>query len=611
MKTSMITIDRLNMGGISDSKYSGTDKSVYKLIGLDLHSTAGLVKVRQKLTKNSGSTVEGLCKVAIDCSDGYKYWFDSQSGKIWRDASGTWSLIHTTTPDAGQAYCLGAKEYDGYIYWATEKRLHRIPVNRTSDWATYAEEDWQPLNLDQTTLGSTGNTYSLTTGVDEGATHRQTFTPVNSPIEAIGVNVGAKGTSSNWTLKVHDSVNTEVASATLTNANVTASAFNIFTLSSLWYPTIGSVYHIHIYADNTTGTPTVVSTTSGDLEDGNIKVYTTSDSEFHPMEIQNLVLYIGDKHFIHQVEANASNVHTFTREALDIQKPDRVKALSKMGTDLLIGTIVNSSISRARVYWWNTWSVSFTDFDEVDEVGINAFILGDNTVFVQAGIAGNIYYVTQYRTLEIYRKISGDYSPTKYGYTHPNSWANLGGQIVFGFSNGSGNPAEQGVYMLGRHTKNYPYVLDLSFPISERSGGALVMSGIEIGAIIVSGMNMWVAWKNGSTYGVDKLDYSNKLDLAYFETRLLIPFRSVQQNFGEFVIAYESLPTNTGFTLNYDQNHTASYTAFTSDELVKDTDRKIYKCEKVLNSNVLQLKVGFTVSSNDAPTFESLSMIVN
>ncbi len=112
MKTQIIALDNINLGGQSDSKYSGSKGSWYKLVGVDLHSTAGLVKVRQKLTKNSDSTVDALCKEKVDCSDGNKYWFSSTSGKIFKDASGTWSLAHTTTPNAGSASCLGAWEYN-------------------------------------------------------------------------------------------------------------------------------------------------------------------------------------------------------------------------------------------------------------------------------------------------------------------------------------------------------------------------------------------------------------------------------------------------------------------------------------------------------------------
>src|SRR3972149_6898994 len=164
-------IEQVNLAGLSDSKWSGVKHSVNNLVGIDLHTKPGVLEARQALAKVSSTTVTGLCKNKLAASDGNSYWFDSQSGKIWKVVeAGTTSLVHTTTPDKGDAYCLGAAEYYGYVYWATQKRLHRIKVSGLSDWATNAEEDWAQLNLDQELI-ATGQTYTLTTGVNEGATH--------------------------------------------------------------------------------------------------------------------------------------------------------------------------------------------------------------------------------------------------------------------------------------------------------------------------------------------------------------------------------------------------------------------------------------------------------
>ena len=123
-------------------------------------------------------------------------------------------------------------------------------------------------------------------------------------------------------------------------------------------------------------------------------------------------------------------------------------------------------------------------------MAVNAFLNGDNFVLAQAGIRGNIYFYDGVN-LELFRKIPGDYSPTKYGEVYPTAVARLGELILFGFSNGAGNPADQGIYQFGRHSRDYPYVLDMPFPISERSGADLVLSGIEIGGVFGNGY--WVS----------------------------------------------------------------------------------------------------------------------
>ncbi len=386
----VIEVGEFNKGGLADSKWSGVEHSLYKMIGWDPHSKPGILKVAQAMAKDSLTTVTALCRVAVNCSDGSQYWFSYTDGKIWeRPTAGTFRLVHTTTPAAGTAGCFGAHEYQGRIYWATQSRLHYIAVAdaNTNDWSNDVTEDF--------------GTFDVT------------------------------------------------------------------------------------------------------------------DAAFHPMTIQNQVLYIGDGNQVAQVSAT-----TFSSNALDIKTPLRIKTLGKISTDLLLGTYVADTVTETEIIRWNTYSVSFITSDTIPEVGINAFIPADNFVLVQAGNQGNLYYYDGLK-LEPYMRIPGDWSPTAYGEVYPSAVANANGQMLFGFSNGSGNPAECLVYRVARHDRKYDWIMDAPYPISERSGGALVTSSISIGAILVVGNDIYVSWKNSATYGVDKLDWSNKLTLSYLETRVI------------------------------------------------------------------------------------------
>lgn len=473
----LISIQDINMGGLSNSKWSGQPNSVYKLVGFDIHSEPGIINVAQKLSKNSGSTVTELCKWQVASSNGRTYHFSSESGKIWeRDSAGNWSLVYTTSPAAGEAKCLGAIEYQGYIYWATQSRLHRI-------LATNAEG------------------------------------------------------SSEWT------------------ANAAP----------------------------------------------NYATFTVTDASWHPMmeHPDQLILYIGDGNLLAQVNAG-----TFTANALDIKSPLRIKSLGRIGTDILLGTYVNDNITKTNLLRWNGWSVSFTTADEIDEVGINAFLPGDNVVFVQAGKAGNIYIYDGYK-LNLWKKIPGVYSPTKYGEVYPNAVGNLEGQILFGFSNGTGNPADQGVYRLGRYSADYKYVMDMPYPISQRSSGELVTTSVEIGSVLVAGFNVFVSWKNGSSYGVDMLDYSNKLEKAYLESRVAVVKREVNTNVSKIFVPYVSMPSGTSIPISYSKNY-GSYIATTP---VVDTDRLIVNADmEGFSFNTIQVKLAPVVSGNDAPSFESIGI---
>ena len=459
--------------GLSDSKWSGIAGSVAECVGLDIHTNPGLTTVQQKLTKNSGTTVDALCLVRLSASNGYTFWFSSTSGKIFARASaGTWSLAYTTVPAAGTAGCSGAEEYDGFIYWATQSRLHRVTI-------AGADDSW-----------------------------------------------AAGAVSLNWA------------------------------------------------------------------------TFAVTDADYHPMAIQDLTLFIGDKNQI----ASVNSAATFDNNVLDIKTPFRIKTMIPYEWDLLIGTFVANTVNRTEIIRWDTVSPSWNTSDPIEEVGINAFIRDDNYVYVNAGRAGNLYFYNG-EQLVPFKRIPGTYSDTQYGTVHPQAVGNYKGVPIFGFSNGAGNPAKQGVYSFGSYSRDYPKVMDLSWVISQN-----VTASIEIGAILVSDFELLVAWKDGANFGVDKIDYTAKYASAYFETMMLFQEDRVQgKTIAGVVVPYNSLPANTGVTISYSVNG-AAYVAMT------DVDNSILQLLEAKLSlgdiGSLQMKVSFDVSGNTAPAIEGLDVIM-
>lgn len=461
-----IEIKNINQGGIADSDYVGNENSVAEAVGLDIHSESGVIKVNQKLTKESGAFVDDFVKASVPCSDGNSYHFGSTNGKIWkRTSGGTWSLEATASPSAGNVGILDAMEYQGYIYYAMQSRLGRWQIGTA--WST-RNDSW----------------------------------------------------------------------ATFTN----------------------------------------------------------TDADWHPMKIVNLVLYIGDKNYVAQVDAG-----TFSANALDIASPLRIKSLGRLNTDLLIGTFVSDNVNSTEVIRWNTWSVSFSYSDPIPETGVNSFLDTDNNVIVNAGTKGSLYFYNG-SSLEEYKKVKGVYTGTAKGYVHPNAKFNFNGMPLFGFSNVSGNPANQGVYSLNRTNRNYPFVLNLEYAISTNN-----LSNIEIGAICpVSSDQFTVSWKDtndGTSYGVDILDLTAKATLAYFVTRVIMADRAKLLNYGLVDACYRTLPENTNITVQKKLNAETSFgTAITT----KDDTKRLLKATQVdLNDATRgQLKVALVASGNTAPEVE-------
>lgn len=150
-----IPIKNINLGGIADSNYQGNANSVAEMVGFDIHSEVGVMKVNQALTKESGSTIDDFVKASVPSSDGNTYLFGSTNGKIWkRTSAGSYSLEATAAPAAGAVGILDAMEYQGYIYYAMQSRLGRWQLGtawstRNDSWATFTNTDasWHPMKI--------------------------------------------------------------------------------------------------------------------------------------------------------------------------------------------------------------------------------------------------------------------------------------------------------------------------------------------------------------------------------------------------------------------------------------------------------------------------------
>lgn len=542
-----IELKDINLGGLADSLLVGQANSVADMVGLDIHSEPGIIKVNQKLTKASGILIDDIIKCIVPCSDGKTYFFGATNGKIWeRSAAGVYAYVATVAPAAGGVGIFDAREYQGYIYYAMQSRLGRVAVGAPTDWTTRSDS---------------------------------------------------------WS------------------------------------------------------------------------TFTNTDVEFHPMTEQNQVLYIGDKHYVAQVDAGV-----FSANALDLAVPLRIKALGKIATDLLVGIFTDAYRVSTQIFRWITWQDSFSGSDEVPEMGINAFIATDNYVLVNAGRKGNMYLYNG-AALERFKRVPGVWSGTAQAMVHPNATANLYGIPLFGLSNVSGNPAKQGIYSLGGYDRNYPAVLNLEWLIS--TGG---YSGIDIGVVELIGDELIVSWKQGTTvtmtiadpgvvtytahgltdgeaivftttgalptgitagtvyyarsatadtlhiydtsahavaggstgrvittgsqsgvhtasiFGIDKLDTTAKMTTAYFTCRLINVDRISKKVIAGYV-AYRSLPSGSSIAIYYQVNHSGTWTAATT---VVDTDRNIvYTNADIPEGTTVQIKVVLTPNGNNAPEIES------
>jgi len=325
------------------------------------------------------------------------------------------------------------------------------------------------------------------------------------------------------------------------------------------------------------------------------------DTSWHPMTVCGLYLCIGNKRSI----ATVDDAGTFTAngnpsiEFANLPWVHSIRALTRFGSNILFGTETSDSYARTIVGQWDLSSPTFlSDPPDIPNFTTKAIISKGMYAYVITGLQGDIYYYDGKLCTKL-KKIPGTYSDTQYLDIFPASNGDFAGRTLFGVSNGTGNSCLQGVYSIGQHDKNYPVALTLDYPISTGE-----TSGIGVGAILVSGeTSLYVSWKNGTTAGIDLIDWSNKYASAYFKTMQLIGDRTTSKVFENYVLSYASKPTDTALALSYAKNFG---TSFTSIPLNDRTDNYKYFQKNNIPTGVIQFKVDFTTKTNNAPQLDSL-----
>jgi hypothetical protein len=270
-RTGVWVIDRFD-AGISDGSKRGPEGSFRAGIGTDYRTDPDIITSNKKMTKISGAEVNAAPHWHVEHgTDTYVYLANGKFIKY--NSSHTASTIATISDSHGN----GMAVFDDYIYLASDKGLHRYgplsnsPALETDFLVSVANE------IDVTTGVLATNTYTLTTAINEGATHKYTFTAGVDNISGIAVRLITVGTG-DWTFTVHNASNAIVAQRTIANADLPAadSTFRVL-FSGIYDLTVAGSYHLHIHSTVADGT--VRTSTASDLATAEFASLQYADTE--------------------------------------------------------------------------------------------------------------------------------------------------------------------------------------------------------------------------------------------------------------------------------------------------------------------------------------------
>ena len=276
-------------------------------------------------------------------------------------------------------------------------------------------------------------------------------------------------------------------------------------------------------------------------------------------------------------------------QALDLFYGWISKCLTLQRPDLLIGA---KDSEKAEMFTWDLTSESYDPVEGWEEKDIDAFLRGIGATYI---FTPSLLYWFKEGLVDQAKEL-----PTQVRHGAIDLWK---GKMMFGCTNG--------VYSYHKRNKNYPMALNLEYTASPITIANYDSKSIEIGAILGNGDNFYVAWKDGSSYGLDNIDWSNKAQAVYegLEFDAGRPFEDKVFRFIKIVT--KPLPANCSVKVKYKTSKASSWTetkmAENDAESFADTGetKAIFQIEG--QGEVYEVRVELYPNANNTPEVLTIS----
>jgi len=233
---------------------------------------------------------------------------------------------------------------------------------------------------------------------------------------------------------------------------------------------------------------------SGDVTE-DWKTFTNGNTNQHPMIEINNNLYIGDGSSLAELDSSG----TFTGAKISLFGDDEIRALTFASAFLRIFARKSTKVDYGRVYYWNMITDSYSEAVPWPGLPIHAAINRLGIDYVLAGRRPRLYASSgQFRQV---LKVLPDVTEAQQCFISNEAMATYNDLIVFGpaDANATGTIG-RGIWTWGALSKDYPEVLNFDFPTSNDTLTE------TIGAIHSDDGDLYQSWKNGASYGIDKIN---------------------------------------------------------------------------------------------------------
>lgn len=521
------------VGGQAVDKKTGIPNSFAYSQSLDFRKLPSQISVLPATARTDGGVVIDLVQNEVMTETGRTYSIGSGGNIYTCSPSGTWSLFG----NIGQSGTFGInyRQDQNAIYIPGTTSVSSItnisstPVLNPGFYgeskSTYDNTTQAGFNVNSNQSGSGLTTDVLTAYTEDNTTQERFFQTDVQPISKIGVFPVTKGTG-DWTLVVHDGLNNQLGTATVTNANLTNGQFNYFTFSTPIQVNVGpnaaQTYHFHLtstVADGTIASSAMNDLSSCDMELWANRLVATSNG-LHPIVTFQQFEVIGNGRYLsvweNLGEASPSN-SAWQRQKLTFPPGYEVCGLTVFNEYLVIAcefVTTSNSAQQGIIFYWDGLADTYNYFTRIPEGSPESIHEFENAVYYVAG--GNWYIITSVAaTPQKIRRLPGSENVYTGSTTRTRVYPNMGtvryGIHLLGWpSTTSNTDIPYGVYSWGRVDYSQPNSFGYSYLLSTGTQAVTVSNNLTIGMVKNFGDTLHISWRDGSAYGVDIVNSSSK-----------------------------------------------------------------------------------------------------
>lgn len=609
-------------GGISPNTKSGLPGSGIFERHLDIYPDADSVTLFPTPLLNSSTVVTDLVKWIVGSEPWSSVLFGyGDTGNLYSGDGSSWTLRRDGATIDHSSTGQGLIAFSDYIYYATSSTIGRGGLLSGGVGSlTYDDNFLHTDGFDiDNTQALTGNTYTTPTSISESSTDKLVFIPTHDPIVSLELFFGTKGTG-NVTVTIHDADNNVVASLTVANASLPASGSYVFTFSTPWRPILGNTYHFHV--TSTVADATVVTGTSNDLSTVEYNLYfgiLLDNTEFHPM-IQHTngttgTVVIGNNDYMAVLVPGVS----YSPNEIRIEPGYSIRGWTREDEFIVAyaqkGTIDTNE--EGKLYYWDGISPYYNYSKPCTSGMPQAMINSKNRSFSVLGGAGNFALDTApFRILQPAPQLARHNSVNIY----PGGISVWRNRTVMGISSPDDDTFEAGIYVFGNqsdravsYTAVSTEVITYGFSITTGTHD----TNVVMGAVYGSGDSFYFAWKDSTTYGIDKVDIDNNPAATASYESLIIDEGSLNGQLGSMpnkkkealtlVISCVALPVGVTITPKYKIDREASWNYGVAEQIGVAGDRFI---AFPINKRYYEIQLGFDITATvNYPTILSMGLL--